>query len=633
MIDLVLDIAFVFGLTAWSMVLGGMVARWFRCEERGWVAQFAICAPLGMGSLSLLVLMLGMAGAINRSSLTAVFASVILLFLYDLIRRMRRTGLNEFTAAKSTPRADRRLFATDVLLAITLVATFASACVPVTDGDALCYHLQVPKVFLQGGRAVYDPDLHETVYPLGTEMLYAVALAFRGPVACRLIQWVLGLIFAASVTELARPSLGGRARLAGLIALLVPAVSNGMSAPLNDVALAAFCSAALLAWTRWSSNQSTRTAALAGVMSGIAISVKYPALVWVGLLGSGTLATALQAGWQKTRDARRAWIGAAAFATLTIAVGGIWYARAYAFTGNPVHPFFKSVFGGSGLDEVLEPAKRPLAVTPFNMLAALWPVTLDPDRFDSVSHQFGPIFLMALPALLLCRPPKRVTAIVCFGLAFFTLCMTQRQSMRFVLAAVGPWSVGVAWLFERVRAERSRLARLCLLMLCGVIAFQAAIAVARTRLVMPLLLGRERVDEFLAKREPTFEMGRWIEAHLTADSKIIGQDHRGYYIPRPYTMELAHRRRTGLGDAGETPDMIVAQLRERGFTHLMLCPPVPEDAVEFDGTLNGLLRGWTERQTALTVQTLTDGDGVARRYAMYALDAPTALSAREGTRR
>ncbi len=76
-------------------------------------------------------------------------------------------------------------------------------------------------------------------------------MALRGPVACRLVQWVLGLCFAAGVTALARPSLGGRAWWAGAIAMLVPAVSNGMAAPLNDVALAAFGTAALVAWSRF----------------------------------------------------------------------------------------------------------------------------------------------------------------------------------------------------------------------------------------------------------------------------------------------------------------------------------------------------------------------------------------------
>ncbi len=156
----------------------------------------------------------------------------------------------------------------DVLLGLTLLGTLLTTLAPVTDGDALCYHLQVPKVFLAQRSAVFEPDLHETIYPLVTESLYAVGLGLRGPVACRLIQWLLGLAFAANVAAIARPILGDRARWAGTIALLVPAVSNGMGAPLNDVALAAFGNAAIHAWIRWRDRPSWRSATLAGVLIG-----------------------------------------------------------------------------------------------------------------------------------------------------------------------------------------------------------------------------------------------------------------------------------------------------------------------------------------------------------------------------
>ena len=87
-----------------------------------------------------------------------------------------------------------------------------------------------------------------------------------------------------------------------------------------------------------------------------------------------------------------------------LAVGSPWYLRALWYTGNPVYPFFRHVFGGAGLDEVLDPIKRPMAVTVVNLLTALGPLSLQPDRFDSFSHQFGPVFLLFLPALLLERP-------------------------------------------------------------------------------------------------------------------------------------------------------------------------------------------------------------------------------------
>ena len=183
-------------------------------------------------------------------------------------------------------------------LVVTLVGTLVTALAPVTDGDALCYHLQVPKIFLEQQKVAFEPDLHETIYPLVTEMLYVVALAFRGPVACRLVQWLLGVSVALSVAALARPILGKNARWAATITLLVPAISNGMGAPLNDVALAAFGNAALLAWCRWRDRPRVGSAVLAGALAGLALGVKYPALVWVGLMG---IAAVIPAG--VTKDA------------------------------------------------------------------------------------------------------------------------------------------------------------------------------------------------------------------------------------------------------------------------------------------------------------------------------------------
>ncbi len=39
----------------------------------------------------------------------------------------------------------------------------------VTDGDALCYHLQVPKVFLWSHATGFEPDLHEKGSPIHAE--------------------------------------------------------------------------------------------------------------------------------------------------------------------------------------------------------------------------------------------------------------------------------------------------------------------------------------------------------------------------------------------------------------------------------------------------------------------------------
>jgi hypothetical protein len=180
-------------------------------------------------------------------------------------------------------------------------------------------------------------------------------------------------------------------------------------------------------------------------------------------------------------------------------------------------------------------------------------------------------------------------------------------------------SIAVAYMAS-VWCKRSTIpARVLVGILVAVMGFEASLAVARSRHVLAVLVGRESASEFLARREPTFAVGQWAGANLPRNARLIGQDHRGFYIPRDYTMELAHRRRTGLGQRGETPGEIVERLRETGFTHVMFCPPSPETAVEFDPTLGHLLGPWIANQTAVFREDLTDGDGVMRHYAIFEL--------------
>ena len=144
--------------------------------------------------------------------------------------------------------------------------------------------------------------------------------------------------------------------------------------------------------------------------------MKYPALVLAGLLGIGHRSCECSAA-EVGRLAERSRVDALFFGLVALLVGGSpWYLRAYLYTGNPVYPFFRQVFGGAGLDEVLDPIKRPLAVTALEPADGARPLSLQPDRFDSFSHQFGPVFLLFLPALALERPPRRVLAIVGAGL-------------------------------------------------------------------------------------------------------------------------------------------------------------------------------------------------------------------------
>jgi hypothetical protein len=226
-----------------------------------------------------------------------------------------------------------------------------------------------------------------------------------------------------------------------------------------------------------------------------------------------------------------------------------------------------------------------------------------------------------------------VLGLTALGYLFLVMCLTQRQSMRFVLIALGPLSVAVAHGLAAWCDRRTFPARLMAAILLAALGLEAGLAVARGRHALGIIAGRESPEALLSRREPTYVVGRWAARHLPATARLIGQDHRGFYIPRPYTMELAHRRRTGLGRRGEGAGEVVARLRASGFTHLMLCPPVPETAVEFDPTLGRLLAPWLAGREPIYREDLTDGDGVLRRYTIYELSDDRMASRPGGGRR
>jgi hypothetical protein len=613
------DLAMALFLAVIAAGIGKRLLDWLGECPNYPLDTLALAAPLGLGILALTALLIGEAGWLNLVGLAVLLGVATELgvlagarLVAALVREMR-------TPADGSPNTwlDRIL---GLCLVLVVGATVLAALAPVTDGDALCYHLQVPKIFLVRQALYFDPDLHETIYPLVTELLYAIALEFRGPVACRCVHWVLGLVFAANVAALARPTLGQRAWWAATFAVLVPAINNGMAAPLNDVSLAAFGAAAIFAWVRAIDRATLSSTALAGVCSGVVMGVKYPALVLVGLLFLAILCRPLlDCCHRNPKGIARALGLAAGFLATALVVGGGWYLRAYVHTGNPVFPFFKGFFGGAGLEEVLAPIKRPLPTEPWALLSAIVPLTLEPQRFDSFSHQFGPLFLLFLPALFLERPPRRVLGLAGLGYAFLLLCMTQRQSMRFLLIALGPMSVGIAYLTHRWSDRRSIPARAVIVLLMLMLSMEAGIALVRAGRVAGTVLGPESFQHWLGRSEPTYRVGRWIDKNLPRTARLIGQDHRGFYIPRDYTMELAHRRRTGLGSNRESAPEIVETLKNEGYTHLMLCPPDQQGEIEFDSTLSKLLAPWLTDHPPVYREDLADPGGVVRHYAIYSL--------------
>ena len=108
-------------------------------------------------------------------------------------------------------------------------------------------------------------------------------------------------------------------------------------------------------------------------------------------------------------------------------------------------------------------------------------MTLDPDRFDSFSHQFGPMFLLFLPTLILVRIPRRILGLVGLAYVFLIICLTHVKVCAFVLIAIGPMSIAVACLADQWCQRRTIPGRLIVGLIIVILGFEASLAVGRTR--------------------------------------------------------------------------------------------------------------------------------------------------------
>ncbi|MBN2473482.1 MAG: phospholipid carrier-dependent glycosyltransferase [Pirellulales bacterium] len=501
------------------------------------------------------------------------------------------------------------------------LGSLVGALAPPTAGDALCYHLELPKTFLLQHEIGYLPYHDNATFPLLAEMWYLWALALDGGVGAQLVHWGLGVLLALATVVLATPLLGRPwAWVAGALVVLTPGVNNQMTAPLNDVALAAMTTLALAAWWRAAfCDEDQRWFVVAGVAAGGALGTKYIALVF---------AAALAAVWiwcmvRKPHQRRFLLQGAAVVAVVAASIGGPWYARAAWYRGNPVFPFLGEVFGDAGTavsaTETLPKDKAPLGRDLSGLLSAPWQVTMHPERFGGRGHQLGVVLLAAVPGMVLARRLRGLGTLLTVALGYGVLWYLLRQNVRFLFPAVAPLCVAATWVWIELR-RFPRPARWISggAFACAVAASCAA-AVTRCGGQVGVAVGWEDRDAYLVRHEPTYRAAAVANALLGADAHLLSQDYRAFYFDHRVTRENFYRRYTHYDREIRRPTEFGRRLREAGFTHLLLAETVAGDGIGYDSTLSRLAEAQWAVDTGESLCTLDeyfyrDADGALRHY-------------------
>ena len=598
---------------------------------------------LGLIAAGLLLLGLGLLGGLYVPLIGAITVAGCFCGLGEILRGRLRSGSQQALRPEyAPPQPDdlpddppddppwappARWLRRGVLLAAAaaLLGSLVGALAPPTAGDALCYHLELPKTFLAEHRVLYLPDHDNSTFPLLAEMWYLWGLALDGGVCAQLVHWGLGILLALATVLVASPILGRHwAWIAGAVVVLTPGINNQMTAPLNDVALAALTTLALAAWWQGAvAQQGHRWFLLAGLVAGGALGTKYIALVFAAAMGLGWL-------WaiaRRTAPRRLLLQGAAVVTVVALSVGGPWYARAAWHHGNPVFPFLGELFGShdmaAGPRETLPEGKSPLGHGALGLAAAPWQVTMHPERFGGRGHQLGVLLLAALPGVLLCRQLRGLGTLLGVALCYCVLWYLLRQNARFLFPVVPPLSVAVVWVWIEMGRFPRPARWVAAAAFAAVLLAMAAVPLARSRDQAAVALGLEDRQDYLLRHEPTYRAAAVFNALASPGDHLLSQDYRAFYFAGRVTRENLYRRRTHYDRQITDPAQLSRQLRDAGFTHLLLAETLTGDGIQYDPTLSRLadaqLAAGDDKLLTLTDYHFPDADGALRRYRLVKL--------------
>ena len=375
------------GLWAVAVGAGMAILRWSGYRELTPGERAVFGGGLGMGILSLGTFLLGSASGRPAWLLSVLLPALVLALaaigLRDLCGAIAGGARSVRAWSQGATRASLLVIllgAAVVLLALTWVN------IPVlADYDSLEYHLAAPARWQREGRISFIPEVVYTNFPLNAEMLCLLAMTCcRGAMLGTVVGLQVGIGFAvltAGAIAVCGRRLGNAAagRAGAALFLATPMLPElvTLNSYVVELPLTAYSFLALFAFlglrrceaprARW------RRAVLCGVMAGLAVGCKYPAVLFVLVPLAGFI---VGCGLVRRTTLGRSLGEAAVVSVVALLVVSPWLVRNAVNTGNPTYPLLYRVFGSRDWtpqqDAKFAKAHRPHSWSPWDLGRRFW---------------------------------------------------------------------------------------------------------------------------------------------------------------------------------------------------------------------------------------------------------------------
>lgn len=456
-----------------------------------------------------------------------------------------------------------------IVMLITGALTFAVCFLPEINHDAVCYQLNVPKMFIQ--QASIQPIFYEfnSYIPLFMNHLYAVALLFKSVPTAKLFHWWTGffLFFSFFVTiseELKNKTI---AIALATVLWLTPTSINEITTTYVDVAGAFFIFLSFVLYQSWSKQKEASILFLSGLLLGFGISIKL-----LFLMGAISMFVLLLTELRQKEHKNTIFKSLIYFIFGGFLGCGYWFIRNWIFYNNPVYPFMGHLFGTKPLGFGETYATFGVPRTIWTYLFLPFNLTFDPKSYG-IGHWPGPFYLCSLPLAVIgayCVKPARAALI--FTFSFLTLWYFMAQNNRYLLPVLPIYLLSVAYGLDYTRKwfKKNYLMSIGRGVFYSYLLAFLVLTIYHYRQETLPLLGIGNKETYLRNYERTYDIAEWIDKNIPQESLMLNAGEvRQFYFNRPMLREpwfhLRHKYQEG-----KTHEEVLNDLRQNGFTHVLM---------------------------------------------------------------
>ncbi len=319
-----------------------------------WIAYSVM---IGYAFFGFLGLLLSVFGLFNSTLLRIVFAGVFVFSWRSIRDDLRRI----IEILRTIPLQIKSLFHEyaflKIVIALWLAINFVIVFVPLTGHDTLDYHLPIILNLIEKGgfdfgsipsnTTILTSSIPIYFLPILGEIMYAVPITifnnFQDPFIFQLIQYSFLILFIVLLYEFLKIRSGNKfLNLSSIILLLgiMDFQREIMHGGYIDVFVFLYGIASMLILIENCCNADfkPKELALSALMLGVALGVKYLALVFAVINSVFLLIMFLQL--RKTLFDSMKWVLRYGF--IAFAVSGFWYIKNTLLFGSPIYPMFSS---------------------------------------------------------------------------------------------------------------------------------------------------------------------------------------------------------------------------------------------------------------------------------------------------